>query len=109
MPPGGVWGGAPINQRFPCFSSGKESLMSGCVAVALDFETADYGADSACALGMARVRDGKVEACWHSLIRPPRSRVHFTEIHGLTWAMVKNCPPFAEIWPECEAFLQGAQ
>lgn len=82
--------------------------MSGPIAVALDFETADFGADSACALGMARIREGVVVDTFYHLIRPPRRRIHFTEIHGITWSMVKNCPSFADLWPQCSAFLAGA-
>ena len=78
------------------------------VVVALDFETADNGADAACALGMARVRGSRVEDVFYRLIRPPRRRVWYTDIHGITWNMVKNCPSFGELWPECSAFLQGA-
>lgn len=78
------------------------------VVVALDFETADRGTDSACALGMARVRDGRVEDTLYALIRPPRTRVYFTEIHGLTWAMLRDCPTFAQLWPRFSAFLEGA-
>ena len=44
------------------------------VVVALDFETADNGADAACALGMARVRGSRVEDVFYRLIRPPRRR-----------------------------------
>lgn len=76
--------------------------------VALDFETADKYADSACALGMSRVEDGKVTASWYRLIRPPRPRVYFTEIHGLTWEMLKDQPTFAELWPDIHGFLAGA-
>ena len=75
--------------------------------VALDFETSDRYADSACALGMTKIEDG-VLSHWYSLIRPPRSRVYFTEIHGLTWEMLKDQPAFAELWPEISAFLSGA-
>ena len=78
------------------------------VVVALDFETADNGADAACALGMARVRGSRVEDVFYRRIRPPRRRVCYTDIHGITWNMVKNCPSFGELWPECSAFLQGA-
>lgn len=77
-------------------------------AVALDFETSDKYADSACALGMVRIEDMHVVSEWYSLIRPPRSRVYFTEIHGLTWDMLKNEKTFGQLWPEMEAFLQGA-
>ena len=79
------------------------------VAVALDFETADKYADSACALGMSRIEDGRVTANWYSLIRPPRSRVYFTEIHGLTWETLKDQPRFADLWPEISSFLRGAE
>lgn len=79
------------------------------VAVALDFETADRWSDSACALGMSRIRDGRIEAEWYSLIRPPRSVVHFTDIHGLTWDMLKGERSFMELWPEISAFLEGAE
>ncbi len=79
------------------------------VAVALDFETSDKYADSACALGMVRIRDGKVTDSWYRLIRPPRSRVYFTEIHGLTWEMLKDEKGFAELWPEISSFLSGAE
>ena len=77
--------------------------------VALDFETSDKYADSACALGMSRVENGRVVDSWYSLIRPPRSTVCFNEIHGLTWDMLKNQRSFAELWPEISSFLQGAR
>ena len=76
--------------------------------VALDFETSDKYADSACALGMSRIEGGQVVADWYRLIRPPRSRVYFTEIHGLTWDMLKDQPRFIDLWPEISSFLRGA-
>ena len=78
------------------------------VTVAIDFETADYQTDSACAVGLARVEDGAVTATWSTLIRPPRRRVFFTDIHGLTWAKLKDSAPFADIWPTMAEFMQGA-
>lgn len=77
--------------------------------VALDFETSDKYADSACALGMTRVENGSVTASWYSLIRPPRQKVYFTEIHGLTWEMLKDQPTFRELWPDIRNFLAGAR
>ena len=76
--------------------------------VALDFETSDMRADSACALGMVRIEGGTVPNTLCELIRPPRPRVMFTEIHGITWEMVKNRPTFAELCPDFAAFLRGA-
>lgn len=76
--------------------------------VALDFETADYGADSACALGMARIVDGRIAGTKAFLIRPPRRRFTFTYIHGLTWDDVKDASTFRDLIPDIEAFLSGA-
>lgn len=80
---------------------------NGCF-VALDFETADHGRDSACALGLVKVAPGRpVERLYH-LIRPPRPRILFTWVHGIAWAHVADQPTFAERWPEVEGFLAGA-
>lgn len=76
--------------------------------IALDFETSDRYADSACALGMVRMDEGKIVSSLYHLIRPPRSRVYFTEIHGLTWAMLRDQPTFADLWPSFSAFWEGA-
>ncbi|MBM3556223.1 MAG: exonuclease [Alphaproteobacteria bacterium] len=67
--------------------------------VALDFETADYGADSACALGAVRVEGTRLVESRYRLIRPPRQRIAFTFIHGIRWSDVADEPVFAEIWP----------
>ena len=48
--------------------------------IALDFETSDRWPDSACALGLVRIEDGVITGEHYRLIRPPRSRVHYTEI-----------------------------
>lgn len=81
---------------------------NGCF-VALDFETADQGSDSACALGLVKVAPGRpVERLYH-LIRPPRPRILFTWLHGIAWAHVADKPTFGALWPEIAAFLEGAQ
>ena len=76
--------------------------------IALDFETADRWADSACALGLTRIENGVVVGSLYRLIRPPRRHVCFTEIHGLTWDMLKDEPCFADLWPEFSSFMKGA-
>ena len=63
--------------------------MADPVYVALDFETADYQPDSACAVGLAKVRGGEVVDTLYSLIRPPRRRILFTWVHGITWKDVQ--------------------
>ena len=76
--------------------------------VAIDFETADNGADSACSVGLVRVEALKVVRRETVLIRPPRSRVLFTHVHGITWSMVAAEPPFADVWPKLAPMLDGA-
>jgi DNA polymerase III subunit epsilon len=76
--------------------------------VAIDFETADYGSDSACAIALVRVENYQVVQREVSLIRPPRSRFAFTHIHGITWKMVAELPVFAEVWPRFNSILDGA-
>lgn len=55
---------------------------------AIDFETANSSSASACAVGLARVRDGRVVATAGWLIQPPPGHDRFFEInvgiHGIT-------------------------
>jgi DNA polymerase-3 subunit epsilon len=76
--------------------------------VAIDFETADYGADSACAVGMVAIESGQIAEARHIFIRPPRSDFRFTHIHGITWPDVEDAPDFAGVWGDMSAFLGGA-
>ena len=76
---------------------------------AIDFETADMGRDSACALSIVLVEEDTLVQTWSSLIRPPRSYFEFTYIHGITWRDVQHKPSFAELWPEISSVLQGAE
>jgi DNA polymerase III subunit epsilon len=77
--------------------------------VAIDFETADYPPESACAVGLVRVEHGCVVDCISVLMRPPRPWVRFTHIHGITWEMVRGEPSFAEVWPQLLPMLDGAE
>lgn len=72
---------------------------------AIDFETAHYRFDSACALGVVFVRDGRVVDSKRHLIRPPTEEFRFTGIHGLTWEDVKDSPTFAEVWRTLDSSL----
>lgn len=82
--------------------------MSSSTFVAIDFETADHGADSACAVGLVRVEGGQVVARAARLIRPPRRWMIFSYIHGITWTDVADQPAFCEVWPEVAPLLDGA-
>ncbi len=87
----------------------RQALHSTSSVVALDFETADHGADSACAVGLAKVRNGEVVDTFYSLIRPPRRRILFSWVHGITWEQVRNSPAFVELWPQLATFLADTE
>ncbi|MBI5200982.1 MAG: exonuclease [Elusimicrobia bacterium] len=74
---------------------------------AIDFETADHGADSACAVAIVRCEGGRIVRRERRLLRPPRQRFMFTAIHGISWNDVAGAPTFAEAWPELEESLSG--
>jgi DNA polymerase-3 subunit epsilon len=67
---------------------------------AIDFETADYGRDSACALSVVLVQGTEVEKTVTHLIRPPRKEIVFEYLHGISWRQVASKPVFGELWPE---------
>jgi len=78
------------------------------IFVAIDFETADYGRDSACAVGLVRVEAGRIVTRKYELIRPPREEFVFTYIHGITWNHVAEASPFSEVWRGILPLLEGA-
>ena len=77
--------------------------------VAIDFETADYGRDSACAVGLVKVEGGRIARRLRRLIRPPRREFVFTYIHGIEWGDVAGEPVFSEVWRELSPLLEGAE
>lgn len=70
--------------------------------VAIDFETATWGA--ACAVGIAHFEDGaKIEERYTLIdpkISPRRWDRGAIRIHGITPGDIAGAPSFAEIWPE---------
>ncbi|OQW95084.1 MAG: exonuclease [Verrucomicrobia bacterium A1] len=76
---------------------------------ALDFETADYGRDSACAVAVVVAEQGKIVKQVYSLIRPPRREFVFSYLHGITWNDVARKPLFGELWPQLSDMLQGVE
>lgn len=76
---------------------------------AIDFETADTGRDSACALAIIVVEGTKIVDKGYFLIRPPRRQFLFTYIHGITWTQVAKEPTFGELWPTAAKLLDGVE
>lgn len=100
----------PTLQRSPSQSKGTSwrDVQHDCF-VALDFETADQGRDSACSVALVRVEKQTIVHREHRLIRPPRRDFVFTSIHGISWSQVANAPTFGELWPELASCLDGVR
>ena len=77
--------------------------------LAIDFETADYGRDSACAVGLVRADHETILSTASFLIRPPRRDFVFTYIHGITWEDVADKPTFGQLWPEIKPYFEGIE
>jgi len=73
---------------------------------AIDFETANYARDSACALGLVVCMDGQIVHREHHLIRPPSAHFAFTWLHGIGWEQVAEAPSFADLWPRLRPLLR---
>jgi hypothetical protein len=73
--------------------------------VAIDFETADRLADSACAIGIVSIEKGKITKKGYRLICPPRRQFVFSCIHGISWADVEAQPAFIEVWDHFASFV----
>jgi len=80
-------------------------IEKGPTFVAIDFETADYPRESACAVGLVRVENHRIVERKYSLIKPPREKFVFTYLHGITWEDVANQPTFRELWPKYSPIL----
>jgi len=78
------------------------------VFVALDFETADYALDSACAVGLVKAKGDVIIRRESRLIRPPSRTFTFTYLHGIEWDDVADKPTFRQLWPEIAGLLDDA-
>ena len=76
---------------------------------AIDFETADYGRDSACAVAVVRVEGGAIVDRAFHYIRPPRKDFMFSYLRGISWSDVAGAPTFRELWPSLREGLAGVE
>ena len=76
---------------------------------AIDFETANRDAASACSLGIVSVGADGTQTEWNRLIRPPVTRFEpgFVAIHGIRPEDVEDKPEFPAFWPEIASLLRG--
>lgn len=75
--------------------------------LALDFETANHIRNSACAVGLVKVRDNQVIQKASFLFKPPQKWFVFTYLHGISWEQVKNKPSLDGIWPALAEYFNG--
>jgi len=75
---------------------------------AIDFETANYRAHSAIAIGLTVIEDRRIVETVSYLIRPPESWFvpKFIDIHGIEPHMVEDSPTFEELWSTIGRFFQ---
>ena len=73
-------------------------------AVAIDFETANEQRNSACALGVAVIVNGRISDSRLWMIRPPELRFNpiNVRIHGIMEKDVDGEPSFDVLWPEIQ-------
>jgi DNA polymerase III subunit epsilon len=76
---------------------------------AIDFETADYGRDSACAVALVRVEGRAIVDRAHYYIRPPRRDFVFSYLHGISWSDVVDTPTFRRLWSSLHKRLAGVE
>ncbi len=72
---------------------------------AIDFETANYNRDSACAVSCVVAEGGKIVKKVTSFLRPPSRDFVFTYIHGISWNDVAAQPTFHEFWPTLKGLI----
>ena len=74
---------------------------------AIDFETANERRDSACAVGVVRVRDGQVVDTFQTLLRPRVLRVDWRnyQVHGIAETELHDAPTIADAWPYILPYL----
>jgi DNA polymerase III subunit epsilon len=75
--------------------------------VAIDFETATREPTSACAVGIAVVRGGRVAERSSWLVQPPFNEYEFwnTKVHGIGPDDTELAPDFREVWFELQPLL----
>ena len=77
--------------------------------IALDFETATADRNSACALGIALIEDGRVTTTRSWLMQPPANEYSFwnTKIHGISAEDTAWAPTFEDLYPQLLPYIEG--
>ena len=83
------------------------NALAGLNFSAIDFETANEHRASACAVGVVRVRGGRIVETYATLLRPRVLRVDWRnqQVHGISEAQLHNAPTLADVWPQLLPYL----
>lgn len=74
--------------------------------IAMDFETANRSASSACSIALVMVRDNKVIDEYYTLINPEEQfEYRNVQVHGIHPEDVHAAPKFYEIWPDMSSLF----
>jgi DNA polymerase III, epsilon subunit and related 3''-5'' exonucleases len=77
--------------------------------VAIDFETANGSPASPCAVGLVRVRGGKIVDGFESMFKPPALHNWFSAgniaVHGITPSMIQSAPDYSEVLSQMLEFV----
>ncbi len=76
--------------------------------IAIDFETSDYANNSACSIGLVKIIGTEIVDSFYTLIKPPKAKIYFTHVHGLTWTMLAGEQSFLENWNMIYSFIGEA-
>jgi DNA polymerase-3 subunit epsilon len=76
---------------------------------AIDFETANGSPASACAVGLVRVRSGKLVDSFEAIFRPPAPHDWFSagniKVHGITPEMIQGAPEYKDVLTKMLEFI----
>lgn len=75
--------------------------------LAIDFETANRYPNSACSVGLVKVKNGRIVSRKTFLIKPPYTVFENSHVHGILWDDVKDEPTFKELWPKMTKYFKG--
>ena len=76
--------------------------------IAMDFETANYQAHSACSLALVMVKNSQIVGEYYSLIKPETEFFWKNiQIHGIHPEDVEDAPKFPEVWQEIQHYYQN--
>ncbi|MGM0213373.1 3'-5' exonuclease [Enterococcus sp. AZ109] len=75
--------------------------------IAMDFETANYQAHSACSLALVMVKNSQIVGEYYSLIQPETNFFWKNiQIHGIHPADVSDAPKFPAVWNEIQKYYR---